>query len=145
MAATGAIIGTILPGIGNAIGAAIGGAAGLVIGALSAWGISDVNDDIEEREKEYFESPSFDKVLNAYGKGGDAIFQSNRTLAEALGKDISALTDMEKALVENKEETKKLCEAYTRERALNESRALEIGRSILGQDANEGEAKAIGS
>lgn len=137
----GAAAGAALAWFINPILGAVVTAAGLIGSAV----INGVNESNEEREKEYFESSAFDKVLNAYSQSGGAIFQSNRTLAEALGKDVSALTDMEKALIENKEETKKLCAAYQKERAVSDTRYIEIGRSILGEDAATGESLVLGA
>jgi arsenate reductase-like glutaredoxin family protein len=56
-------------------------------------------------------SNEMQKVVEAYERGGEEIFDSAETLAAALDKDVKALTDDEKALLENKSATLELVES----------------------------------
>lgn len=112
-AALGATIGSAVPVLGTIIGAV----AGLAIGGITGWVTGAVNQNNEEKAKEeLLTSKNFDLLLERYKTDGENILASEDALSEALYDNKQALTDVEKALIENKEETKALIEATIKER-----------------------------
>jgi hypothetical protein len=140
MAGAGAIAGSFLPVVGNIIGAVIGGVAGLGLGLLSSAGIAHGADKQEEAIKASLEaSAEFKNAMRVYQTVGDAMFNSETALAEALGKTTSELTSVERELVRNSEETKAMAQAYSAFHSTEKGIYVETGKVIVGEEKSEGE------
>lgn len=136
--AIGAGIGTVIaPVIGTVIGAAIGA---LIGGAGSAF-LNWIDEDIDKQRLKD-DRAATDKVLEKYLTHGDKIFESETALAEALDKSVDDLTDLERAMLENTEETKALAEAYKAERLAEYQNILDMGYALGAK--TEGEAALLG-
>lgn len=143
LAGAGAVIGTVIPGLGNIVGAAVGGAIGLVTGLATSFAASYWMEQEEESVKGSLEDQEdFDDAMRAFSIHGEAIFDSETALAEALDIEVYELTEVQKALVKNAEETKKLAAIMAQEKAAQYQEMVELGRS-LGYD-NEAEAYLAG-
>jgi K+-sensing histidine kinase KdpD len=134
-AIAGAAAGSFAPGIGTVIGAAVG----IIAGAITA----GVNYGIQEAKENNFEnelqSGAMEEVVKAYQTSGEIIFESEQTLAQALGKDVSALTEMEKALLANKNATLELVEEMASYEAQLRATLIQMGTALVGTDATTGE------
>lgn len=139
------IAGAIIGGIIGIFGGPAGMAIGATIGAAAGGAIMAIGESSEEATKdELRESGTLDKLAEEFSRSGDLIFASEETLAKALDKTADQLTPLEKALLENKEEAKKLVETYAKNQVLERQQYIESGRAIAGADVSEGLAYVTG-
>ena len=134
--ASGAGIGAAAGGgIASIPAAIIGGLAGIILGAFSVAG----QEAIEEAEKQKVdESAEFKAIAEAYAeKGGRAIFESEEALRTALEKTDGELNRVEKALLQNKEATIDLIEAYNKDKSVKYGERFNLGTAALGADASD--------
>ena len=131
----GATLGSIAPGIGTAIGAV----AGVVIGGAIALATAESDERREEAFKKTLDESQLDILADAYITSGESIFNSTEALEKALGDNKSELDLNTQALIENKEETKALIEAYSKQRAQQELDWITAGEAIVGPDASDSE------
>lgn len=137
----GAAAGSVAPGIGTLIGAAVG----LAVGAVGAIATNVAMEAAEDKYQNQLDSEAMDKVVEAYQISGESIFKSSETLAAALGKDVSALSSLELALLDNKDETIALVESMASLEATNRALAIQMGATFVGDDATEGEKVLAGN
>ena len=135
--AAGAAAGSIVPVVGTIIGAAIGLGVGL-LGSGIGVGIQ------EAQEEEYKANLDEQAIGEAYAQVGAAMFESEEALAKALNTTKDALTDEQKALLENKDAAIALAETVAKNTAQQKALLLQVGRGLVGEDATEGEALRAG-
>ena len=133
----GAIAGSAIPIVGTIIGAV----AGLAIGAIG----TAIGTAVQEGQEEEYKTKLDEQAIgDAYMKYGAAIFESEEALAKALGTTKDALTDEQRALLENKDAAIALAETVAQNTAQQKALLLQIGRGLIGEDATEGEALRVG-
>ena len=139
--ASSAAAGSVAPGIGTLIGAAVG----IAVGAVGAIATNVAMEAAEDKYQNQLDSEAMDKVVEAYQISGESIFKSSETLAAALGKDVSALSSLELALLDNKDETIALIESMASLEATNRALAIQMGATFVGDEATEGEKALAGN
>ena len=122
-------------GIGSIPGAIIGGVAGIITGAV---GIAAQEAAEEANKQAIMESDDFQKMAAAYSTKGDAMFANIDAFEDALKEVGGELNDTTRALFENKEATIALTKAYNESKAQDYAEWLQLGASILGEDASTG-------
>jgi hypothetical protein len=122
-------------GLASIPAAIIGGIAGLIVGAIEVTGQELVE---EQEKKKVDESAEFKAIAEAYAeKGGRAIFESEEALRVALDKTDIELNRVEKALLQNKEATIDLIEAYNKDQSVKYGERFNLGTAALGSDASD--------
>lgn len=129
--ALGGAIGGILGPLGSIAGAAIGGVVGIAASTIGA--IAAVNER-DKAKDELLQDDGVKKAMQAAATSGVDIFNSEQALASALGTTTDRLTDLQKELVANSAETKRLTEAYLATQAQKYQNAYEMGSTLSGAE-----------
>lgn len=141
MGAAGAIIGGVS---GGPWGAALGAGIGVTAGTITAGTNYALQENEEKALQNAMASGALDDIVQAYQTTGKMMFESEQTLAAALNKDVSALTDVELALLDNKDATLELIDEMASYEAQMRATLIQIGTAIVGADATTGEKIAAG-
>ena len=140
LGAAGAAVGAVAGPLGMIIGAAIGTVTAAVASGIK-YAIDEAREDGVEAQ---LQSDNMRQIVKAYQTSGEVIFDSANTLAKALNKDVSALTDMELALLEDKEPTLELVDALAQHQATLQANLIQMGAGLVGEDASIGEQYQAG-